>query len=453
MATGAVPGVLTLPSAAALRVPAPPGLVLITTDDAAGTAARLVRVLGAGRVYPVAEAGAELRRRRDAVLAAPRDRLRRCRLEAAAARARAQKASAALPPAIAGLDPSALRRAAAAAGEAEQALAAARTALGPRPRLDADAARLAWESQDVVDDERLHVRVALRRGNTNLAWANAGAAVLVVGRLLSEALDPAFVLVAALPLAAVASTAYAAAGSVRRSRAAARRRWAALRANDVSTLAGLAAREARARAWAERARGVEDAEIELAWARQVWASLVDGALPLADAHRAVAELEAVARARAAADAAALAWAEAADALQAAEDGVDSRQPPMVVLDTHPPARARARRGTLERLAADAGNASVVVVVGGAAARAAPVPVVVPAPVAPSGPAAPAPAPAPAADARAPSPPAPPAVNAPGGGAGAAAEVRDRVLAGLARLRSLGAKRRDPSSPRPTPPGG
>ena len=335
----------------------PPGLTVVVASDPPRAAVRLARAVGGERPYTLAEALVELDRRRDLRLEGPRRRLAACGEAAAEVRARALSARNRLPPAVAGLPAAELKRAAQAVDEAALAVAAIREALGPRPHLDEDAARTAREANAAVEQARVERAAALPHANSILGMANAGAAVVVAGRLVSEAFDPAFVLVAVLPLAGLAFAGHAIVRSMRRSRAAAHRRWTALRSLDVCTMEGLDARERRARAWDARSRRLKAAEAELRRARAAWRALVGPTVTVAEAARVASDLDHAGRIAAAAEAAGRSWAEAASLLQQAEDGGGADEPPLVVVDDEPPAG----RAALDELTFRAGRVPVVIV--------------------------------------------------------------------------------------------
>ena len=415
MATGVVPGVIVLPSADRLSLPPPPGVVLVASTDAEGTALQLLRALAVDEYHDPGEAKAELVRRRELDLSSPRDHARRCRVGATAAWAEAEAALARLSPRLAGLDPAAVRRAARAVAAALEALDTARSTLGRRPPFDGDAARAAHQAQHDVERARRERWSGIPQANARLTMANVGAGALVAGRLVTDAFDPAFFLVAVLPLGALGYTAHTVIRSVRRRRGAARRRWMALRSQGVSTMAGLAALEARAGAWTHRAGRLKVAESDVACAEAAWRSLVGEGVAVADADGVVSDLETLAQLDRRATAMAAAWAEAALVLQRAEDLAGRAHPPLVILDSRRSSGSEARRRGVEELAGLAGAASVVVVVRKPARTRPAVPSVADADLA-----------------------VPASENA------VVVDLRDRVLAGLHRLRSRSGRYQRPS---------
>lgn len=404
MAAGALPGVVGPLPVDEVTLPLPPGLVVVVARDAGRGARRLARSLGVERPLPAASVLDELDRRRRAELAPFRRRAEGCRLEASEAATALQVARAALPPGLSGADPGAVGRLAGALASARSSVHTARAALGPRPGLDRAAAEEAHDATEALEEARRRRGAGLPQACSLLTLANGGAGILVVGRLLDEAFDPAFFLVALLPSAALAYTASVVVGDARRCQAAARRRWTALRSLDLCTMAGLTALEARDAEWSARARRLAAAQARRAAVEGAWRALVGPAALADDAPRIVAELERVCGLEARGRAAAEAWRSAAAALQQAEDSAGSGQPPLVVLDAS--LAGEAGDAVLARLAERAGRATVVVVRPAVA-------------MAPSRPAAP----------DAPLPAAPPAV----------VDMRERVLAGLQRLRGRHAR--------------
>lgn len=432
MMAGDVPGVRALGSASELPVPPPPGVVVVRATDPWEAAGGVARSLGAARLFTAAEACEELDRRRDAAVARARRHRDRCAAEARAARARAATAPTVVPARLVGVSPAALGRAATTLEDAVASVRAARVALGRRPHVDEDVAHEAREAQVLVDLARLQRAALVPRANRVLGTANAAASVIVAGRVVSEAFDPAFVLVAVLPLGALGVVATMVGHTVRRSRSAARRRWAALRSLDLCTLAQLEAREVEARAWDAGATLVAERRRELVRARAAWEALVGPGVPVSQAPSLLAAVEEVATLEAEAEAAARAWADASERLQAAEDAGAGGAPIVVVEAGASPER----HGEVVRaLARRAGRSPVVVVAAEAsvAAEAGEARPTVQAPAAPG-----------------------PELERQEAPVGAAAgptseepvvvDLRDRVLAGLLRLRARQASRRDASPP-------
>ncbi|MGI8685978.1 MAG: hypothetical protein ACR2MO_12980 [Acidimicrobiales bacterium] len=443
MPSGTAAGVFVLRHDTALPAPPPPGLTVVPAAGAAaaeGTGAAIAGMLGADGFVTVDDALAALARRRAQAAAGPSEHLRTCATSAADARAAVEKGRLGLSTVPAGLSAVTVRSALYAVAEAVEAVHAAREAVGSRPGYDDEAATAARAAQAEVEQARVDRAGALPKANRVLTMANVGAGLLVLGRLASEAFDGAFLLVAVLPTAAVGYAVHAVIAPARRARAAARRRWAALRSMNVSTLAGLAALEERAGAWERRAARLTEAEAELRVAREVWRSLVGGAVAFASAGRLANDLDAFATLERAAEGAARAWAGAAVALQAAEDAVPAGHP-VVVLDPDPDAADEVRSAAVRSLADLAGATTVVLVV------AEPVPVV-PAVEEPDdveemqdeAPSWPAPALVPQ-----PVPPPPVPIAAAPADSGIV-DLRERVRAGLQRLRA----RSGPPHDRPEP---
>ena len=445
-------GVSVLPNASALPVPAPPGLVIVPAADPAGTAADIAGLVGGGHCHTVGEALEELAARRAAALEAPAALARARRADASAALAAAAPVRPGLSTVPAGLTAAAVRAAAHNLVEASETLHAAREAVGSRPRYAEDLAAVARAAQADVHQTRLDRTAAMPRANAVLVQANLGAAAIVVGRVASEAFDQAFFLVAVLPLAALVYAAHTVIAPARRARAAARRRWSALRAMNVSTMAGLAALQERAGAWERRAARLRAAEAELRAARDSWTALVGNAVAIASAGRLAADLEAAAVLDGTARAAAAAWSDAVVALQEAEDMAGTGWPPLVVLIGDRSDDPVADRLAQQQLAQLAGAATVVLIV------AAPAPAeVVPDAVAeeaeaeaavdPSGDshegrvARPVPAPVPV--------PVGAGTHRTGSATGGIVDLRERVRAGLHRLRAFTSSPRDPAASGPT----
>lgn len=430
-------GVSVLPDASALPVPAPPGVVVVPATHPGATADVIAGVLGAGRCLTVAEALDDLAARRAAALEGPASLARARRADATAATAAALHVRPGLSTVPAGLTGATVRGAAHHLVEAAEALHAAREAVGNRPSYDEERAAEARAAQADVVQARLDRAGALHRANAVLVRANLVAAAIVGGRVASEAFDRPFFLVIVLPLAALAYAAYTVIAPARRSRAAARRRWSALRAMNVSTLAGLAALEERAGAWERRAARMRETEVELRAARGTWTSLVGTAVAIASADRLAADLDAAIALDDAATTAEAAWADALVALQEAEDRCGAGWPPLVVLGPDPTADPTAHGLLLERLGYVAGAASVVLVVAE--------------PEKPEQAAA-----ALSVDVEAEEALVAPPVPVPAGAGGPSAsprpdgivDLRERVRAGLLRLRAFTASPRDPSAPGP-----
>jgi len=441
MPSGTAAGVFVLPQGTALPAPPPPGCTVVPVEGAAaaeGTAAALAGVLGAGVCVGVERASAVLAGRRAEAVAGPAAHLRAAAAAAVTARAAPARVQPGLSTVPAGLSAATVRSAVLTVAEAVEAVHDAREAVGGRPGYDGASAAEARAAQADVEQARVDRGGALPKANRVLTVANVGAGLLVAGRMASEAFDRVFVLVAIVPAGALAYAAHAVIEPARRSRAAARRRWSALRSMNVSTLAGLAALEERAGAWERRAARLTTAEADLRAARQAWRSLVGDAVALASAGRLAADLDAFAALEQSADDAARTWAEAAAELQAAEDSVAAGAP-LVVLDADPGADAGTRSAAVRCLAAAAGATTVVFVV----AEPVPVPAVadeelagrVDEPTAEFAWPLPALVPEPA-------PPVPVVATVDSG----IVDLRERVKAGLQRLRARSGPARNPPGP-------
>ncbi len=449
MPSGTAAGIFVLPPGTTLPSPLPPGLTVVLAAGAAaaeGTGAAVAGILGAALCATEDEAVAVLSARRAGAVEGALAHLREGAAAAAAAMTATDMVRVGLSDVPAGLSAASVRSAARTVGEAVEAVHAAREAVGSRPGYDEASATAARAAQAEVDQARMDRGGALPRAARMLTMANVGAALVVAGRVVSEAFDRAFVLVALAPLAALGYAAHAVIEPARRSRAAARRRWSALRAMNVSTLAGLAALEERAAAWERRAARLTAAEAELRGVRELWRSLVGDAVALASAERLAADLDAFAAIEQAEREAARAWAESAADLQAAEDTVPAGAP-LVLVDADPEADPDVRAAAVRRLATVAGATPVVFVV------AEPVPTAIVAEDAPTSSdiappddsqvgAPPWPAPALVPE-RVPSRPVPVAtVNNNSG----VVDLRERVRAGLLRLRARTGPPRTPPAP-------
>ena len=354
-----VPGVVGPLPVGEVPRPVPPGVVVVAARDVGRATRRLVRVLDAASYSSPEEARHELARRRAASVGPHLTRLDECRAEATTARRDLEEALASLRPGLAGVRPEDVADAAGAVYEAREVVGAARAGLGPRPALDEALARSAHEAQGALEEARQARGTRLPEAVSLLTMANCGAGVLVLGRMFSEAFDAAFVLVAALPLAALGYAGSVVVRDVNRCRRAARRRWMALRAMDLCTMAGLASREAEVRGWEERSGRAHAAGARLAEAEAAWAGLVGPGLSVEAAPNLMAALEEVAELDRRAQEAEAAWVEAAAAIQCAEDLAGLGTEPLVVADRRPAQDHQGR--ALAALAEAAGLASVVVV--------------------------------------------------------------------------------------------
>jgi hypothetical protein len=425
----------------------PPGVVVVASRDVGRTARRLARSLG-GALYATAdEAVQELARRRAEALAPHLARVEECRAAAGAARQAVEEARASLRPGLAALRPDDVAAAARAVAEARAAVRAVRTGLGPRPHLDDALAQRVHEAHAALEQARRARGARLPDALSLITMANCGAGVLVAGRLFSEAFDPAFFLVACLPLSALGYAGSVVMRDVNRCRVAARRRWTTLRAMDLCTMAALASREADVRRWEERSRAAATASARLTHAEAAWSGLVGRGVSVQAAPQVMAALHDVAALHHVARDASAAWAEAAAALQGAEDTAGAGSAPLVVPDRRPGHDPQGQ--ALAALARAAGLASVVVVRPAVAmAVESPAPAddrLMPAPhqadpaaaLAPSG----------ATGGEQPAPAAHRAPPVPAAAASAVVDLRQRVLSGLLRLRTrpLPRDRRPPGS--------
>lgn len=411
----------------------------------------------AGGAISVDDAVAELTRRRAAALAGPIARVAARAADVAAARAgAAERRPAGLATVPAGLTAAGVRAAARRTREAAENLEVARDAVGERPSYDADAARDVKEAQADIELARQDRAHALPRANWVLTRANALGAALAAGRFVDDAFDRTFVFVAAVPLAALVYSALVVLVPARRARAAGRRRWAALRSMNVSTLGGLSALQERTGAWERRAARVKAAEAECRAANAAFRTMVGSTVALASAGRLAKDLDRAEALDDAVRAAEEAWAAAAADLQAAEDTAGGGEPLVVVV---PDAGADPddRRRAYERLAALAGSTSLVVVAAVRRLRPVADPEPEPAPPPPPQP-EPAPEPAdlaPAAPPVAPAPrcpnaepatrhvpPEPAAIPARPPAAPGVVDLRERVRIGLQRLRARSLAARD-----------
>lgn len=348
-------GVFVWTPASLLRVPAPPGVVVVSSGDKAQSAVEIARTLGADRWLYAEDAVVALERRRVEVLATYRETLHETGTRAAAARVRAAGMRPGLSTVPTGLTAGMVRAAARRVAECKGELHAARELVGIRPMYDEATGSAARAADAEAKAARRACSAALPRLAMALAVASLAAGSLVVGRLLYESLDGVFFLIALLPLAALIYSTQAVIAPAHRARVAARRRWAALRSIGVSTFGALAALEDRSAEWVELSLQLHAAaEQALQAALGSWHDMVGDAVALTSVERLAADLEAVAAATSSTE---LAWALSAAALQAAEDTFGADQRPIVVLNPDPIINTNA----LQRLAAAAGRTTVVVV--------------------------------------------------------------------------------------------
>ncbi|PLS75040.1 MAG: hypothetical protein CYG61_09460 [Actinobacteria bacterium] len=346
--------VTLISSPAELPADAPPGLVVLVGRDPASAAAEVMELLHAAPPCTPSEAAAELDARRRATPAVADgtgdgEDQRGAALEIA--RREAADALARVPPGARGVAPERLYSAAAAVRTAEEAAVEARALLGERPELAIDAAAVALVADEAVARAHQQRAVGLNRSSTLLLAGNALGILVIAGRLRTPAVEPMFVLVAACPLTALVHLVATVVARTREARAAAQLRTQALRSTGMATMAGLAARHARVKAWTERADALAAAEAWLAQARRRWAALAGAS---ADPTQVGALVDAMAEAERAA--AALTELEAQG-----ETRPDPRRALVVLVEggaNHP--LDDETRGLLERLDLDGAPATVVV---------------------------------------------------------------------------------------------
>ncbi|HUP69770.1 MAG TPA: hypothetical protein VM142_08135 [Acidimicrobiales bacterium] len=315
--------VTLLSSPAELPADPPPELFVLVQDEPAEGAGTIAELLHAGPPCTPAEATARLNQpdaetpvaggakedvdeaatlealAEDADEASARAALREAALDQA--RERAAEALARVPTRARTVAVERLHNAAAAIHAAEEAALDARTVLGERPELPADAAQAAIAAEEAVHRAHQRRTTGIDRSCTLLLGANAVGILIVAGRIRTPAVEPLFVLVAAIPLTALLHLMATFASNTWQARAAAQSRRAALRSTGMATMTGLTARNARVKAWTARADTLAAAEASLAHARRRWATLtgasagpaqIDALLRIvAEAHRAAAALE------------------------------------------------------------------------------------------------------------------------------------------------------------------
>ncbi len=189
------------------------------------------------------------------------------------AREAAAEAMARVPARARGVGAERLQNVAAAVRAAEEAVLDARTLLGERPELPADAAQAAMAAEEAVIRAHQQRAIGIDRSSTLLLGANALGILIVAGRLRTPAVEPIFVLVAAFPLTALLHLLVTFASHTWQARAAAQMRAQALRETGMATMTGLIARSGRVKAWTARADAVAAAEASLAHARRRWTAL------------------------------------------------------------------------------------------------------------------------------------------------------------------------------------
>ena len=333
---------------------------MIATERPDEAAVKIAQLLGVGGTCTVSDATAELVRWREECLEAPLTVMRRARAAVASARAAAGAARRAVPVPVAGRAPSELRRAADQLLRATAEVARARLLVGPRPELDEEAAATARRAQADLDQARQNRRGTIERANRILAMGNGAGALFVIGRVTAGSPDAVLLLAGALPLGALALGTQLVIADVRRSRLAARRRWAALRSMDLTTMSGLVEREARHKDWALSLSRLQQAEARCAREHVHWESLTGGRVAPGDVSQVVVLLESARAADARVRAAEAAWAEAAALVQRAEDAHGpARHRPVVVL--HDRDARRPLLAQLDHLISLAGTTTVVVV--------------------------------------------------------------------------------------------
>lgn len=256
-----------------------PGMVVVASRDV--DAGAVAASAGVETTIATADLAHQLGAHRDA-LARAEEALAAAEERLAAARSAAAAAAARLPAGLQGRDAASLRKAGLAVAIAADAAEEARRAVGERPQLDLVAAAAAFDADEEVHEARAGGEEGLARANVVLAGANALALLIVATRVRTPAVDPLFVVVVGAPLAALGFTALAVVRTARQVAAAARARSDALRTTGLTTMTGLAARHARFRAWEERTHAADAAGRALAEARRRWDALVGDAASGAD---------------------------------------------------------------------------------------------------------------------------------------------------------------------------
>lgn len=189
------------------------------------------------------------------------------------AREAAAEALARVPARARGVGAQRLQNAAAAVRAAEEAVVDARTLLGERPELPAEAARAALAAEEAVVRAHQQRAIDVDRSSTLLLGANAVGILIVAGRVRTPAVEPVFVLVAAFPLTALLHLVATFGSHTWQARTASQTRTRALRESGMATMTGLAARNGRVKAWTARADALAAAEASLAHARRRWKAL------------------------------------------------------------------------------------------------------------------------------------------------------------------------------------
>lgn len=291
--------VTLLSSPADLAEDPSPGLFVLVQDPPADTAAVISEILSCGPPCTPAEAAETLRTGHAGVLEGSTvehttneqdrvpDEADQAGAEGAEARARMaaretalERAREAAAEAVARVPARArevaierLERMAAAVRAAEEAVLDARTLLGERPELPAEAARAALAAEEAVIRAHQQRAIGIDRSSTLLLGANAIGILIVAGRVRTPAVEPIFVLVAAFPLTALLHLVATFGSHTWQARRAAQMRRQALRDTGMATMTGLASRNARVKAWAARADALAAAEASLAHTRRRWAAL------------------------------------------------------------------------------------------------------------------------------------------------------------------------------------
>lgn len=305
--------VTLLSSPAELPADPRPGLFVLVQDDPAEGAGTIAELLHSGPPCTPAEATARLNQpdaetpvaalAEDADEASARAAQREAALDQA--REKAAEALARVPTRARTVGIERLHSAAAAIHAAEEDTRDARTVLGERPELPADAAQAAIAAEEAVNRAHQRRTMGIDRSCTLLLGANAVGVLIVAGRMRTPAVEPLFVLVAAIPLTALLHLMATFASNTWQARSAAQSRREALRSTGMATMTGLTARNARLKAWTARADTLAAAEASLAQARRRWAALTGASAgpaqinalmrTVTEAHRtasALAELEA-----------------------------------------------------------------------------------------------------------------------------------------------------------------
>ena len=287
---------VTLVSSPGEASDAAPGLTVLMGGEEPGVVAlQVAELLGAPPPCTPDEAEVVL----SAAGAGPEDEPAREPDALAAARTALTEALERVPPSARRARPARVRAASGSVRTAEEAVADARSLLGERPDLPAEAAQAAAAAEEALRRAEERRAAGVDHAGALLLAANAIGILIVAGRIRTALVDPIFVLVTILPLAALAYLASAVLTGTRQARAARRCRAEALRAAGMATMTGLVARQARLKAWSARAEALATAEARLQHARQRWVSLVGERVEPSEAAELATALEDVEAAAAA----------------------------------------------------------------------------------------------------------------------------------------------------------